>query len=701
MSGFVEVSGLSKKIRKAWVQVSKTFEKYIQTEDTDYVSGKVYYKLINNEYIPVDSNEEPWSSEYYENHPTRQYSLKRVNRAWVGDSNGVPKLVLDRPQNNWKLLLDSNDAFFTDDRGDQYVFTSAIMDGNNVRLFSGSGLKNKIYNPRTGMLSIDNSVKEQDYIHERYFSATGNNIATKDENDNIYVMSVGNQDSYIAKETKPTWTSRSYLQELVYGSSLVIYDNKIHILGSSINGYYNKHYSLAGSQWTEESTLSYDLYDGTAVVYNNKIHILGGGYSDELKHYSWDGTQWAEESTLPNDCYYCYTAVVYKDKIHLFSGFTKHYSWDGVQWKKESEVPYIFGGTTGSAVVCNNKIHLIGGFIDTYYRPTDFINTKNHYSWNGSQWTEESILPYDFYEGSTITYNNKIYILGSFVSDNRRKYYSWDGTQWSEESTLPYDFYHGGSVVYDNKIHILGGGDGFSPSYHYYFNFPEWTDLTTFPSEIKSDIFRTVRPSMFVKDNKLYFILETLRNSEYTSYNHCLVYYDLISGTWNTNLSINSPMTIEETNTHSGYSYFVHNDVIYITFGGIVNYFDETNRRWVGVPGFNVKTNMGTQDVRHTLCSYYDDEYYNISICALRDRIPKDIVKFRFTPDEPYIDHLTCDTSLVGDTRNQVRLSEDYSFLINDESGTKMYAVVQTLNKNNTRNLKIYEYNPEESEKFY
>ena len=36
--------------------------------------------------------------------------------------------------------------------------------------------------------------------------------------------------------------------------------------------------------------------------------------------------------------------------------------------------------------------------------------------------------------------------------------------KWTEISTLPYNFYYGSAVVYNNEIHILGGISGGSTS---------------------------------------------------------------------------------------------------------------------------------------------------------------------------------------------------------------------------------------------
>lgn len=65
-----------------------------------------------------------------------------------------------------------------------------------------------------------------------------------------------------------------------------------------------------------------------------------------------------------------------------------------------------------------------------------------------------STLPYYFAYGSAVVLNDKIHILGG---GDGKKHYKWDGSSWTSVSTLPYYFYNGSAVVLNNEIHILGG----------------------------------------------------------------------------------------------------------------------------------------------------------------------------------------------------------------------------------------------------
>jgi N-acetylneuraminic acid mutarotase len=94
-----------------------------------------------------------------------------------------------------------------------------------------------------------------------------------------------------------------------------------------------KHYKWNGSSWTEVSTLPYDFINGSAVVYNDEIHILGSS-RDQTKHYKWNGTTWTEASTLPY-MFDSSPAVVYSNEIHILGGQRgqkNHYRWIGTEW---------------------------------------------------------------------------------------------------------------------------------------------------------------------------------------------------------------------------------------------------------------------------------------------------------------------------------------------------------------------------------
>ena len=82
-----------------------------------------------------------------------------------------------------------------------------------------------------------------------------------------------------------------------------------------------------------------------------------------------------------------------------------------------------------------------------------------------------STLPYDFYNGSAVVYNDELHILGGSYYSNVHygtNHYAYDGIKWSNTTTLPYDFYGGAAVAFGDEIHIIGGASDPSDSKKHY-----------------------------------------------------------------------------------------------------------------------------------------------------------------------------------------------------------------------------------------
>ena len=111
------------------------------------------------------------------------------------------------------------------------------------------------------------------------------------------------------------------------GKGAVVYNNAIHLL--RYDGNIRYHYKWDGNSWTSVSTLPYNFNNGSAVVYNNEIHLVGS--TDSRSHYKWDGNSWTSVSTLPityTQGFYNGGAVVYNNAINILGGqynATDHY----------------------------------------------------------------------------------------------------------------------------------------------------------------------------------------------------------------------------------------------------------------------------------------------------------------------------------------------------------------------------------------
>ena len=107
------------------------------------------------------------------------------------------------------------------------------------------------------------------------------------------------------------------------------------------------------------------------------------------------------------------------------------------------------------------------------------IQTKN-IDFKLEQCVDENVstLPYQFYFGSAVIYNNEIHILGSYnSSSDYTNHYKYDGSTWTNVSTLPYNFYEGSAVVLNNEIHILGSYNSSYRTKHYIVAIPLYKKL--------------------------------------------------------------------------------------------------------------------------------------------------------------------------------------------------------------------------------
>ena len=202
-------------------------------------------------------------------------------------------------------------------------------------------------------------------------------------------------------------------------------------------------------------------------------------YANATKEGDWI---WDSVSTLPYS-FYSGSAVVLNNEIHILGSYesssrTKHYKWNGSSWVSASTLPYNF--YNGRAVVLNDEIHILGS--------SNSSHVTKHYKWSGSSWVSVSTLPYSFYSGSAVVLNGEIHILGSnSATSAQTKHYKWSGSTWSLVSTLPYNFVNGSAVVLNDEIHIFGGSsDTSSRTKHYKWNGSSWVSASTLPYSFRN-----------------------------------------------------------------------------------------------------------------------------------------------------------------------------------------------------------------------
>lgn len=431
--------------------------------------------------------------------PYVKYTNKMVRKAWVWGS------LTEGQPNRWLLALDSADYFVYHSRTlpsglpyDFYGGSSVIFDGK-LHILGGRDNPNKHFSFNGTTWAEESTLP---------FNLTMDNRAVAYDG-KIHVLGwKSGLDAHYSWDGT-SWEQESELPYNLYGGCVATYNNKIHIIGGYDEwGYSKKHRVWDGTSWEEAIDAPYLIgQDSLCVIFNGKLRILAGSSVAPYKkdpgsayyHYSWDDFIWARELDLdfsqPSKAVVCdnklfiYEYNNYKSYLNLNNVWTKistitPYNVEGTSminyhdqinllggdqsrgqnvWNatenrwQEIKLPNLKDFYNGSAIIFDNKIHILGGTVDP----------RMHYSWDMDTdtliWEEESRLPYDFNDGSksgsvaSVIYDDKIHIFGGRTASIRRNHYSWDGTAWTAEELLPYTgLAMGDAVIFRNQIHVLG-----------------------------------------------------------------------------------------------------------------------------------------------------------------------------------------------------------------------------------------------------
>ena len=141
------------------------------------------------------------------------------------------------------------------------------------------------------------------------------------------------------------------------------------------------------------------------------------------------------------------------------------------RWKQIADSP--IDGYGGSACVYHGKVHL--------------FNDTDHYSFDGTTWTQESTLPGSTTGGAiTVVYKDRIYLLNNNTS--RIGFYAWDGSSWVQKSITGLSMILYGmnnACIYNGKITVVSSRYSYSGFFRRIWQYEEdnlgngtWTNVT-------------------------------------------------------------------------------------------------------------------------------------------------------------------------------------------------------------------------------
>ena len=417
----------------------------------------------------------------------------------------------------------SNNNIISLDNNYKNILTTIQLENLPISYENSSSV---IYNDELHILGGDGVIEYEDIYYTYDFTTSEcskyKNLpcyyASKffEYNDEIHVFGLDKTtDEYTHyKLNNEEWITVSLLPYDNDDMSIIIYNDEIHILGGYDSSYRKAHYKWNGSEWIEVSTLPHDFYNGSAVVYNNEIYIIGGTSSTNKSFYKYnEGTlEWTSVSELPYE-FSRNGAIVYNNEIHILGDADSdvaHYKWNGSEWITLNDLPDDYGSDS-SCYIRNDALEIKTEYDYSYtyddkndqwienedlyfgtYDPLLLHDDKmfimltgsnefyeflrSHYKWNGSEWIEVSKLPYDFYNGCAVVYNNEIHILGTYNYEFCTSHYKFDTTTstWISVSILPYPVSKASTLVFNDELYVLGGYGDTKACYKW--NGEQWSD---------------------------------------------------------------------------------------------------------------------------------------------------------------------------------------------------------------------------------
>jgi len=320
------------------------------------------------------------------------------------------------------------------------------------------------------------------YLWPDYTSSSGRFYVSIDGNDtirvyygntNVVTTSILDEPAILSlfnlkRDNNNHWSAR-------YSASSVVYDNKMWVIGGGTDHFGEERY--LNDIWCSENGISWTCvspnadwvprYGASIVVYDNKMWIMGGerygdGYQTFLNDvwYSEDGVLWTCATNNANWSERSgASAVTYNDKMWIMCGSGYDfpgmcdvwYSIDGIHWFEVTDCANFGERCCASITVYDNKIWIVGGYVDGE------CLTDVWYSDNGINWTESMLSGYDISSDTiSIIYDNKIWLISSYAD---YVIYSTDGENWLKiNGDVNLTQLHGACLlVYNNKMWFMGG----------------------------------------------------------------------------------------------------------------------------------------------------------------------------------------------------------------------------------------------------
>lgn len=273
-------------------------------------------------------------------------------------------------------------------------------------------------------------------------------------------------------------TEEEKLEDLTFRfmqSVAIAIDDNIFLFGntnsvSSVN-YSVYKYDIVANEYTRLTSPPISFLRSIVINFGTNIFLLGNSEKYAYKYDTLTNT-YTQLNKSPTS-FVGGSAVAIGTNIYIFNT-TYAYKYDTLTdtYTQLKNIPYIFGN--GCALTINNDdIYLIGG--NCTYSNTNNRQLLFKYNISTETYTRLVDIPKPFTQGSAITINTDIYILGGNNGSDKKQRIRFNTITNTYEllNDLPYSFSDGSAVAINTNIYMFGSSTTDYEKYVYRYDTAE------------------------------------------------------------------------------------------------------------------------------------------------------------------------------------------------------------------------------------
>lgn len=246
--------------------------------------------------------------------------------------------------------------------------------------------------------------------------------------------------------------------------------NHVYVVGGLNEGAFEK-FDVRSGKWTELQQMPTARAFPAGAILDNTLYLCGGlstsnTATSKVEAYNLNTNAWSSGASLSSARSRC-ASVALHGKLYVIGGFTQHDGSSGTNlrlleeydpatnmWTRKCDMPTARHGH--SAVVCNNRILVVGGYTDN--GETGLVEEYDPLT---DRWTQKESMPTPRGFFGLVHIDNAVYAIAGRVKSEYGPIEKYDvqTNTWVKLAPFPEWRNRFGIALIGNTIYLIGGED--------------------------------------------------------------------------------------------------------------------------------------------------------------------------------------------------------------------------------------------------